>query len=398
MDESRKVATTGVFYCGDKLGIQLKELDEPIHLHFMGGSTKKDGPSAGGAIGLALASLLTGRKIRRDVAMTGEIDTKGRISAVGALALKIETACNAGCKTMIIPRDNLYGDDGIERLPRALKEELQILTYEEWATTHEPFDYVRHILQVVAVDSIIQATTVAFIDDAEMESLEVSFDLFGHAVSERLKDRRMESGRFVQIILAKSPEELDAQFFEPAAWKERTEVVLLIVPESRESMLAHLADKRPQVKVRDFDPKRENLVQVTRAILDSYEAEASEMLSIGLIAPYYFFKRDGISPREFPPTPSFAGVRLFANNYTLQDIKIKRCKPALDLVGCLLNRLPQTDLDACPFLAIRDDIYLADLSFIPEKYRLDTRRAECILNRALAHWLNTVNRLFVSEI
>ena len=67
MDESRKVATTGIFNCAEGLGIEFKTVSEPIHLHFMGGSTRKDGPSAGGSIALALASLLSGRKLRRDV-------------------------------------------------------------------------------------------------------------------------------------------------------------------------------------------------------------------------------------------------------------------------------------------------------------------------------------------
>ena len=81
MDESRKVAGTGIFHHAGELGIDLKHGEKPVHLHFLGGSTKKDGPSAGGSIALALASLLSGRKIRKDVAMTGEIDTKGRITA-----------------------------------------------------------------------------------------------------------------------------------------------------------------------------------------------------------------------------------------------------------------------------------------------------------------------------
>jgi hypothetical protein len=48
---------------------------------------------------------------------------------------------DAGCKTLIIPRENLIGEEGIERLPESLKRELQILTFEEWKGDHEPFDY-----------------------------------------------------------------------------------------------------------------------------------------------------------------------------------------------------------------------------------------------------------------
>ena len=171
----------------------------------MGGSTRKDGPSAGGAIALALASLLSGRKIRRDVAMTGEIDTKGRITVVGGLSLKIETAFNAGCRTVIIPRENLFGEGGIERLPEALKEELQVLTYEEWLGEHPPFDTSRQILEVVAVDNIVQAARVAFIDDAELDALEVCFESHAREVARMLgqESSRLAHGR--QVPPGKDP-------------------------------------------------------------------------------------------------------------------------------------------------------------------------------------------------
>ena len=109
MDESRKVASTAILHLAEQLGIDAEDMSTPVHLHFMGGSTKKDGPSAGAAIALALASLFGGRKIRRDAAITGEIDTQGRVTAVGGIGVKLETAYAAGCKTLIIPRENLTG-------------------------------------------------------------------------------------------------------------------------------------------------------------------------------------------------------------------------------------------------------------------------------------------------
>ncbi len=150
MDESRKVASTAILVLAEELRIDAAEMSTPVHLHFMGGSTRKDGPSAGAAIALALASLFGKRKIRRDVAITGEVDTQGRITGVGGMGVKLETAYAAGCKTLIIPRENLDGTEGIDRLPDALKKELQILTFAQWKGAHEPFDYSRHMLQVVA--------------------------------------------------------------------------------------------------------------------------------------------------------------------------------------------------------------------------------------------------------
>lgn len=74
MDESRRVATTGILHCAAELGVDPAAVRRPVHLHLMGGSSRKDGPSAGAAIALALASLLSDRLIRRDVAITGEVD------------------------------------------------------------------------------------------------------------------------------------------------------------------------------------------------------------------------------------------------------------------------------------------------------------------------------------
>ncbi len=62
MDESRKVASTAILHLSRELGIDAASMTIPVHMHFMGGSTKKDGPSAGGAIALALASLFKDRK------------------------------------------------------------------------------------------------------------------------------------------------------------------------------------------------------------------------------------------------------------------------------------------------------------------------------------------------
>ncbi|MFP5214086.1 MAG: S16 family serine protease [Acidobacteriota bacterium] len=165
MDESRKVALTAIMHRARELGISRERLNVPVHLHFMAASTKKDGPSAGGAIALALASHYLDRKLRRDVAMTGEIDTQGRINGVGGLGVKIETACAAGVKTLIIPKENLYGPEGVEMLSEPLRRELQILGYKEWKGFHEPLDPERHVLQVVAVDDILQAIDVAMVHE-----------------------------------------------------------------------------------------------------------------------------------------------------------------------------------------------------------------------------------------
>ncbi|MBN2123244.1 MAG: AAA family ATPase, partial [Deltaproteobacteria bacterium] len=227
MDESRRVATTGILHCAKDLGIDLAKLDAPVHLHFMGGSTPKDGPSAGGSIALALASALSERPLRRDVSMTGEIDTHGRIKGVGGLDIKLETASDAGCKTMIIPRENLRGEGGIERLPDALKGELQILTYEAWKGDHAPFDYERHMLQVVAVDHIRQAADVAFIDEDELDALKA--DLVSHAltVSGTLRDVERGWETVLRVVYVKDPAEMELEGEEDSFWEDCPAVFLL---------------------------------------------------------------------------------------------------------------------------------------------------------------------------
>ena len=99
---------------------------------------------------------------------------------------------------------------------------------------------------------------------------------------------------------------------------------------------------------------------------------------------------DEISTVAIPPGAGIEGISLFANNYAVQGIKIKRCKPMLNQVCSIMALLRPAEVAACPFLARQNGITVADLSFIPEKYRLDLRRAEKILNRALPHWLTIV--------
>ena len=86
-----------------------------IHIHCPEGATPKDGPSAGGAITLALVSLLSGIPVRNDIAMTGEIDLNGFINEIGGLEAKLEGAKRAGVKLALCPQDNKNDLDKIKR-------------------------------------------------------------------------------------------------------------------------------------------------------------------------------------------------------------------------------------------------------------------------------------------
>lgn len=397
MDESRKVASTGVFQHAQELGIDLKHAGKPVHLHFLGASTRKDGPSAGGAIALALASLLSGRELRRDVAMTGEIDTKGRITAVGALALKIETAFNAGCKTVIIPMENLSGEGGIERLPEALKEELQILTYEDWSRAHEPFDQSRHILEVVAVDDIVQAAAVAFIDRADLEELEIRFELHAREVARQLRKRSRGPAPCIRIFQVKGVDELDPEFIRFGDLRAEERRVLLVLPEIRDAVRKRLGEEAQHFRIVEFDPKQDKLSSVLRGILDESGVSTASSPPPAVIAPFFLLKRDGICADASLGDVCPEGVSFFANNYALQQVKIKRSKALLNRFFSLLALLSPSELGQCPFLGKCDGIHVVDLSYIPEKYRLDVRRAERILAGSLARWLDEVRRIWESK-
>lgn len=386
MDESRKVATTGILHCADDLGIDLSRPNTPVHLHFMGASTPKDGPSAGGAIALALASALSSHKIRRDVAMTGEIDTHGRITGVGALDLKLETAYAAGCNTMIIPRENLQGRDGIERLPGTLKQELQILTYKDWKQKHEPFDYRRHVLQVVSVDHITQAADIAFIREEEILALETPFVSHGRSTGEHLRKRPSEDAqRCVYALYCKAPEELEPGYPD-RFFKDICRHHFLLRKGLKDEDPNRLPQRRSDTRLVDFDPSRRTLASVIEEIGKASIQDTLTPNAITVSAPFFFLKRDGIRLNDFK------SLRLFANNYTAHGVKIKTSKPILNRVYGYLAGLDEDLLDACPFLSKVDDIHVVNLAFIPEKYRLDIARAEKILSSCLGEWLEAVER------
>ncbi len=390
MDESRKVASTAILHLANELGIDADDMSIPVHLHFMGGSTRKDGPSAGASIALALTSLLGNRKIRRDVAATGEIDTQGRVTNIGGMGVKLETAYAAGCKTLIIPRENLTGTEGIDRLPDALKHELQILTYDQWKGSHEPFDYSKHVLQVVAVDDIVQASQVAFIEQEEIDSLD---RLFEEHAQEALAELASAAFRELRVVYLDSPEQTDPGKTGADLCLENHGCSVLVRSDFKEEISRKLDELSVKSVIREFDPRTERLVDVLRETkIAGGEDYSSPPLRISLIAPLPFLRKETIRPEYHEGDAAFKGLRIFANCCTAENVPVRDCRTILSRSLSYLVKLTDELLEKCPFLSKKDGIYAPTVAFIPEKYRLDSRRAEEILDRCLSKWLNIVEK------
>lgn len=103
--------------------------DNDIHIHVPEGAIKKDGPSAGIALTLALISLFTNKKIPSDIALTGEITLRGQVLPIGGLKEKSIGALRSGVKKIIIPNDNL---NDLEKLPNEVKEQIKFIPVKDF--------------------------------------------------------------------------------------------------------------------------------------------------------------------------------------------------------------------------------------------------------------------------
>jgi ATP-dependent Lon protease len=136
MKESAMAALSYVRSNAELLGIDPRVFEnKSFHIHVPEGAIPKDGPSAGVTMMTALVSLVSGRKARSDVAMTGEISLRGKVLPIGGLREKILAAHRAGISTVIFPRRN-EGD--LEDLTNELREEM----------TFVPVDDAREVLAV----------------------------------------------------------------------------------------------------------------------------------------------------------------------------------------------------------------------------------------------------------
>ena len=128
MRESIETAISLVRERSKKLDIKKKFWkDNDIHVHVPEGATPKDGPSAGIAMFISIVSALTGQKVKKDIAMTGEISLVGRVFQIGGLKEKLLAAHRGGIKTVLIPKEN---EKDMVDIPDKIKKDLKIVFLE----------------------------------------------------------------------------------------------------------------------------------------------------------------------------------------------------------------------------------------------------------------------------
>ncbi|TPG33686.1 endopeptidase La [Mycolicibacterium hodleri] len=147
MKESAQIALSYVRAHAEQLGVDPKSLDRQIHVHFPAGAVPKDGPSAGVTMVTALVSMATGRKVRGDVGMTGEVTLNGRVLPIGGVKQKLLAAQRAGLKTVFIPQRN---EADLDDVPTEVLDALEV----------KPMTDVADIV-AQALEQAEQAATVA---------------------------------------------------------------------------------------------------------------------------------------------------------------------------------------------------------------------------------------------
>jgi ATP-dependent Lon protease len=149
MKESAQIALSYLRSHGAELELPVADLKERgVHVHVPAGAVPKDGPSAGVTMTTALASLLSGRLVRSDVAMTGEVSLTGRVLPIGGVKQKLLAAHRAGITTVLIPQRN---EPDLEDVPENVRNQLSV----------HPVSDVREVLNLALEPATQQAAVAA---------------------------------------------------------------------------------------------------------------------------------------------------------------------------------------------------------------------------------------------
>ncbi|WP_072804878.1 endopeptidase La [Rhodococcoides yunnanense] len=148
MKESAQIALSYVRSHAEQFGVEPEALDRSIHVHVPAGAVPKDGPSAGVTMVTALVSMATGRPVRSDVGMTGEVTLNGRVLPIGGVKQKLLAAQRAGLKTVFIPARN---EPDLDDVPAEVLEALDV----------RPMTDVADILALALEDREVAASSAA---------------------------------------------------------------------------------------------------------------------------------------------------------------------------------------------------------------------------------------------
>ncbi|WP_371654695.1 MULTISPECIES: endopeptidase La [unclassified Streptomyces] len=149
MKESAQIALSFLRSHGAELELPVADLkDRGVHVHFPAGAVPKDGPSAGITLVTALSSLLSGRLVRTDVAMTGEVSLTGRVLPIGGLKQKLLAAHRAGITTVVIPKRN---EPDLDDVPAEVLEKLDV----------HPVSDVRQVLEIALAPAEVRVPLAA---------------------------------------------------------------------------------------------------------------------------------------------------------------------------------------------------------------------------------------------
>lgn len=128
MKESARAAWTYARSHAAALQIADEMFDRDIHIHVPAGAIPKDGPSAGVTMASAVVSALSGRPVRHDIAMTGEITLRGRVLPIGGVKEKVLGAVRAGISMIIVPKEN---EPDLEDLPKEVRDKIEVFVVQE---------------------------------------------------------------------------------------------------------------------------------------------------------------------------------------------------------------------------------------------------------------------------
>ncbi|MFJ9028076.1 endopeptidase La [Streptomyces sp. NPDC102274] len=149
MKESAQIALSFLRSRGAEVELPVADLkDRGVHIHFPAGAVPKDGPSAGITMTTALASLLSGRLVRTDVAMTGEVSLTGRVLPIGGLKQKLLAAHRAGITTVVIPKRN---EPDLDDVPAEILDKLEV----------HPVTDVRQVLDIALAPAEVLVSAAA---------------------------------------------------------------------------------------------------------------------------------------------------------------------------------------------------------------------------------------------